>query len=1143
MRLHRLSVTAFGPFAGSERVDFDALSADGLFLLHGRTGAGKTSVLDAVCFALYGAVPGARAGGAPDLRSHHAPPEVAPVVELELTAGGRRLRVERSPAWTRPKRRGTGTTTEQARTLLAEWAPAAPDAGADGWRPLSSRNDEASQVLTDALGMGLAQFATVVLLPQGEFATFLRSGVAERRALLQRLFSTDRYERAERWLAAERARTGAAHEAAAARLAALAERAEHVGAEWAPTAAGAGAERPTPSTDADADASEDPGQDGDQDGDPDRAQNGDPDGGTAGQALGAGPVPAPAPAGPPAPAQVLERVRALADATRQAALSTETARVTTGAAARTAAAREHALHEAAERARRAAAVRHQQRQLALVEPVVAHQRAELEAATAAQALDGHLRALAAASGAATEAERRAATAAAALAAVAGTEVDAGAGTPPSAPSAADRKDRAEELRVRAARHRQEQGRLAELVELEAETAQRERQARQVAAEHDALAQEQARLRERLSAAAGQRADLEARVEAVTEEAAGVEEAAAALGRAQEVLGHARAAEQLAGRCERARHDAAAADRAALDARGRWLDARQARWEGVAAELAARLQLGDACPVCGSCEHPAPAGRAAARAAGRAADPTADPTAQGGPSGRVDEGGGTAEPPPAHLPAAAAEAEEAAQAACERAEADARAAGQRLSALERDSASASGRSGGADVATAAAHLQHAQLTTTRTRAAREALVSLRAELGAVQAAQATDAAALEEVSTALVRLTERADQLATSLGADRARLAAAGGEEGLAARSARLAALAQAAEALAAAGEAEAAARAAAREAEGAAQEAASAAGFPDLASARAAQRSAAHRGELQGAVAAHERAVAALAAQLAELARPHDGDGDASAAVTDGAFTSAAGGGRAGGGGPVDDVDAALASLAGAMQQRAAAEAAAEGAVRAAERASTAAAALERLEAETTAACAALEPLARHAELTGDLARCAEGTGGGNARRMKLSTYVLAARLEQVAAAASERLEVMSDGRYRLVHTDALERRGAGSGLGLRVLDAWTGVERDVATLSGGETFMASLALALGLADVVRAEGGGTPVETLFVDEGFGTLDPESLEEVMGVLEQLRAGGRAVGLVSHVPELRTRVPARLEVQRTATGSRLATVLA
>ncbi|WP_194906700.1 AAA family ATPase [Quadrisphaera sp. INWT6] len=234
MRLHRLSVQAFGPFAGSEQVDLDALSADGLFLLHGRTGAGKTSVLDAVCFALYGAVPGARAAAAPDLRSHHAAPDLAPVVELELTVAGRRLRVERSPAWQRPKRRGEGTTTEQARTLLSEHAPGHPEAGDDGWRPLSSRNDEAAQLVTDLLGMGLAQFATVVLLPQGQFATFLRSGVAERRALLQHLFATDRFERAERWLVAERTRTATALERATAALASTAERAEHTAAEWAP---------------------------------------------------------------------------------------------------------------------------------------------------------------------------------------------------------------------------------------------------------------------------------------------------------------------------------------------------------------------------------------------------------------------------------------------------------------------------------------------------------------------------------------------------------------------------------------------------------------------------------------------------------------------------------------------------------------------------------------------------------------------------------------------------------------------------------------------------------------------------------------------------------------------------------------------
>jgi exonuclease SbcC len=172
------------------------------------------------------------------------------------------------------------------------------------------------------------------------------------------------------------------------------------------------------------------------------------------------------------------------------------------------------------------------------------------------------------------------------------------------------------------------------------------------------------------------------------------------------------------------------------------------------------------------------------------------------------------------------------------------------------------------------------------------------------------------------------------------------------------------------------------------------------------------------------------------------------------------------------------------------------------------------------------------------LARCAEGTGGDNSLRMRLSAFVLAARLEQVAEAATVRLATMSAGRYALVHSDAAERRGARSGLGLRVVDGWTGRERDTSTLSGGESFLASLALALGLADVVQAEAGGAAIETLFVDEGFGTLDEETLEEVMTTLDGLREGGRAVGLVSHVAELRQRVPARIEVVKTRSGSHL-----
>jgi exonuclease SbcC len=132
----------------------------------------------------------------------------------------------------------------------------------------------------------------------------------------------------------------------------------------------------------------------------------------------------------------------------------------------------------------------------------------------------------------------------------------------------------------------------------------------------------------------------------------------------------------------------------------------------------------------------------------------------------------------------------------------------------------------------------------------------------------------------------------------------------------------------------------------------------------------------------------------------------------------------------------------------------------------------------------------------------------------------------------------MSGGRYTLVHSDDLERGRVRSGLSLRVVDEWTGAHRETASLSGGEAFYTSLALALGLADVVTAEAGGTAVETLFVDEGFGSLDEETLDEVMDVLDGLRSGGRAVGLVSHVPDLRDRIPSRLEVVKTRAGSRL-----
>jgi exonuclease SbcC len=173
------------------------------------------------------------------------------------------------------------------------------------------------------------------------------------------------------------------------------------------------------------------------------------------------------------------------------------------------------------------------------------------------------------------------------------------------------------------------------------------------------------------------------------------------------------------------------------------------------------------------------------------------------------------------------------------------------------------------------------------------------------------------------------------------------------------------------------------------------------------------------------------------------------------------------------------------------------------------------------------------------MARLVRGMGTDNQLQMRLSAYVLATRLDQVVEAANERLGHMRDQRYLLQRTGRATRKGSQAGLGLEVVDQWTGDVRDPATLSGGETFVVSLALALGLADVVTHEAGGTEIETLFVDEGFGTLDADTLDDVMDRLDELRAGGRAVGVVSHVSELRNRIPTQLHVDKTRTGSTVA----
>ncbi len=226
MRLQSLELTAFGPYAGTQRIDLARLAASGLFLLEGPTGAGKSTILDAVTFALYGGLAGEDA--AEDrLRSHFAPPDVVPSVTLEFALRGTAYRITRVPEHQRPKKRGGGFTTEHAQVHLERRHSA-------GWASLSANKAEVGEAVTELVGLSRAQFTQVMLLPQNEFAKFLRAADDDRRVLLTRLFGTELYDRVTTVLDQQRGAAVKARQAADSRIsAAVAAAAEAAGLDAA----------------------------------------------------------------------------------------------------------------------------------------------------------------------------------------------------------------------------------------------------------------------------------------------------------------------------------------------------------------------------------------------------------------------------------------------------------------------------------------------------------------------------------------------------------------------------------------------------------------------------------------------------------------------------------------------------------------------------------------------------------------------------------------------------------------------------------------------------------------------------------------------------------------------------------------------
>ena len=993
MLLHSLEITAFGPFSETVTVDFDQLSAAGLFLLSGQTGAGKTSVLDAVCFALYGDVPGDRSS-AKRFRCDTAPAGLAPRVVLEATLGGRRFRLTRSPAWQRPKKRGAGHTTEQAHVLLEEHVQAA-------WVALSNRMDEAGHLVTGLVGMTMPQFCQVAMLPQGRFQTFLRARSEERHRLLQQLFSTQRFEDMERWLREHARELHRRSQARHGEVAGVVSRLLEAAAVALPD--GWTHDDLTP-------------------------------------VAGTG---------------------ELADWSAGLTASTTTAEAEAGAARTRAETDEHqaaaardAGRQVHEQQRRVAAARAERGVLDNEADAQAARRTRLHLARRAAAVTPlHRLALAA-----RQQRDRAGEAALSASVAAAGLLDLHDPTPRDLATAeAGARDLLADARALLPRE-------AELVASAARIAADE------AAEADLVVEER-RLTARLTVLPVEAAGLTTRLEDARAAATRLDELVRLIAeRADRLAAHERAV-VLRTQLATARVELSASVDHCQDLKESWLEIREARLQGMAAEIALDLAVGACCPVCGSADHPQKA---------------------------VPETG-----------APSAASEKAARSALDDAELARVAHDARVRDLVTSLSVAEARAGegnDADGLRTSLDALRAERTTLTGRAAeRDELAARLTRTRAALDDAATDRTAAQvELAGTRARLTGARAEHERIRGEVDALLAGTGQPSLEALVADRTLLVDTLTTARTCAGRHDEATRSAA-EADAALAGWLDEHGFTELDAALEAVLPAAALDELDAEVATYDARAAAVAAVLA------DPDLAAAAAL------------------PAPDTAALDAALTYASRARADAATAHEVAATRARR-------LVALDADLRAVLADWAPLRESWAVAAELASFVEGKSADNALRMRLSAYVLAWRLTQVVAAANQRLLRMSDQRYTLEHTG---QRGAGEtrgGLSLLVRDEWSGEARDPATLSGGETFVVSLALALGLADVVTAEAGGADLDTLFVDEGFGALDADTLDDVMGTLDGLRDGGRVVGVVSHVGELRTRIPTQLVVTKQRAGS-------
>ena len=1008
MKIRWLRIVGIGPFAGEHTVDFSAFEDSGLFLLDGPTGAGKSTLIDAITFALYGDVARTKDASKDRLRSNHITDSDPSEADLVFEVATGIYRVTRTPAYT-PAGKKSQRNSKSTLTRVVE-DPDAPD----GWRtvePIASGPRDVGYEIPAIVGLDKDQFLQTIVLPQGKFSQFLNATSDAREQILRDIFDTQIYVDF----------TKALVDAAASSKRGIEER----------RIAAVGAfERVRSLDDA---LSED-------------VQTDAP--GAENRAAEAAQLDA----GSEDPSPVMRWADDACERAREAHAQTLRVAETATTAARAAShtlAEGRALAEAqAEHARVSAMLT----ELAASEVSIASDRERARQARRALAVSP----LDAAEASALARLEAAGDQVAALFPALSDEdsVDPASLTPEAVGAL---RERAQDLRDEATRTR---GSLEDALAVE-------RSLPEVRAQIESLRSEREQASARIASIKAEREALPLRIEQATEalrlmraDADTLPEAASALRAINERLDASMQADllrsALLGASDELREATVAAklaNAAAADGHDLWI-------AQSASALARELEEDVPCPVCGSTEHPNPA-------------PATDGEITREQVAELDQ-------------------------ARDRAEAALRDARARHQDLVRRIAQLN-EVAGAPTPT---------LETERDRAAElvAKLEALSPQITEIEAALAQERTRLDGLTDALASARESAASLTSTLEERESALAAAVARvetecadfASLDERAAHLDERAHRAAALAGACADWDNARASLVQARRSLADALTEQGL-QADSWRSLLLPVPQVEALETRVAAHEKALFAAREALASerLTRAASVPAPNLESLTETARKT--------------EADATVATRAsGILEQHCA-------------QLDAARASLER----------ALEALALAREQAGPIRRLADiaaASGPENLASTPLSAWVLISRLEEVLAAANPRLAAISSGRYELVSVPDDGTASRKSGLGLAIIDHDTDALRSPRTLSGGETFYTSLALALGLADVVSAEAGGVELRTMFIDEGFGSLDSHTLSLVMAQLQALRCAGRTVGVISHVEEMATQIADQIQVR-------------